>query len=273
MNHEKTRIDGKEKTKCRLLGWWQRYKKNLLFSLNRASLNNPTIILCFSAHHRAADCHALQSGPHQHRQPDTERGSSEAGRSVRRFGVWLAGHLTVGYQRDNNVRRQAGAVYVLQRNNCYPFKSHFLIGLAVVEGNLEKRQVRERLRERVRRGDGKKTRKRKKSLQLSTQCAYDCVCVCVCVSVVGVVVSRVKSSLPSLHHCCPGSSSHGAALKPGAMSHTRMQRHNCTHTRLMHTSTHTESKQPHKYSRFRLLVLLFLTDLRNCRGFYTTTLQ
>lgn len=39
-------------------------------------------------------------------------------------------------------------MYVLQKNNCYPFKSHFLIGLAVVEGNLERRQVRERLRER-----------------------------------------------------------------------------------------------------------------------------
>lgn len=105
-------------------------------------------------------------------------GKREAGRSVRRFGEWLAGHLTVGYQRDNNVQRQAGAVYVLQRNNCYPFKSHFLIGLAVVEGNLERRQVRERLRERVRRGDGKKTGKEKKSLQLSTRCA--CVCVCLC---------------------------------------------------------------------------------------------
>lgn len=27
-------------------------------------------------------------------------------------------------------------MYVLQKNNCYPFKSHFLIGLAVVEGKL-----------------------------------------------------------------------------------------------------------------------------------------
>lgn len=76
-----------------------------------------------------------------------ERRSSEAGRSVRGCGEWLAGHLTVGYQRDNNVWRQAGAMYVLQKNNCYPFKSHFLIGLAVVEGNLERRQVRDRLRE------------------------------------------------------------------------------------------------------------------------------
>lgn len=74
----------------------------------------------------------------------------------------MAGHLTVGYQRDNNVWKQAGAMYVLQKNNCYPFKSHFLIGLAVVEGNLERRQVRDRLREREgergkkegRRGDG-----------------------------------------------------------------------------------------------------------------------
>ena len=73
-----------------------------------------------------------------------ERRSSKAGRSVRGCGEWLAGHLTVGYQRDNNVWRQAGAMYVLQKNNCYPFKSHFLIGLAVVEGNLERRQVRER---------------------------------------------------------------------------------------------------------------------------------
>lgn len=77
-----------------------------------------------------------------------ERRSSEAGRSVRGCSEWLAGHLTVGYQRDNNVWRQAGAMYVLQKNNCYPFKSHFLIGLAVVEGNLERRQVRERARER-----------------------------------------------------------------------------------------------------------------------------
>lgn len=88
-----------------------------------------------------------------------ERGGSEAGRSVRGCCEWLAGHLTVGYQRDNNVWRQAGAMYVLQKNNCYPFKSHFLIGLAVVGGNFEKRQVRERLRERegerVRRGDRK----------------------------------------------------------------------------------------------------------------------
>lgn len=27
-------------------------------------------------------------------------------------------------------------MYVLQQNNCYPFNSHFLIGLAVVEGEL-----------------------------------------------------------------------------------------------------------------------------------------
>lgn len=54
------------------------------------------------------------------------------GRSVRGCCEWLAGHLTVGYQRDNNVWRQAGAMYVLQKNNCYPLKSHFLIGLAVV---------------------------------------------------------------------------------------------------------------------------------------------
>lgn len=78
-----------------------------------------------------------------------ERRSSEAGRSVRGCSEWLARHLTVGYQRDNNVWRQAGAMYVLQKNNCYPFKSHFLIGLAVVEGNLERRQVRERLRDRA----------------------------------------------------------------------------------------------------------------------------
>lgn len=70
-----------------------------------------------------------------------ERRGSEAGRSVRGCCEWLAGHLTVGYQRDNNVRRQARAMYVLQRNNCYPFKSHFLIGLAVVGGNFETRQV------------------------------------------------------------------------------------------------------------------------------------
>ena len=115
-------------------------------SLNRAPLNNPPIILCFSAHHWALDCDAIQSGPHQCRQ--LERKSSVAGRSVRGCSEWLARHLTVGYQRDNNVRRQAGAMYVLKKNNCYPFKSHFLIGLAVVEGSLERRQLRERLREK-----------------------------------------------------------------------------------------------------------------------------
>lgn len=115
-----------------------------IFSLNRVSLNNPPIILCFTARHWAMLCSlALISADSQ-----IERRSSEAGRSVRGCGEWLAGHLTVGYQRDNNVWRQAGAMYVLQKNNCYPFKSHFLIGLAVVERNLEKRQVRDRLRER-----------------------------------------------------------------------------------------------------------------------------
>lgn len=44
-----------------------------IFSLNRVFLNNPTIILCFSAHHWASDYHALRSGPHQHRQPDREK--------------------------------------------------------------------------------------------------------------------------------------------------------------------------------------------------------
>lgn len=139
-----------------------------IFSLNRVFLNNPTIILCFSAHHWASDYHALQSGPHQRRQPDRENGNE-----------WLAGHLTVGYQRDNNVWRQAGAVYVLQKNNCYPFKSHFLIGLAVVEGNLERRQVRERLRvrqrERVRRGQGERRAEERKSLLLTTHCVPACV--------------------------------------------------------------------------------------------------
>lgn len=74
---------------------------------------------------------------------------SKAGRSGRGCSEWLAGHLTIGYQRDNNVWRQAEAMYVLQKNNCYPFNSHFLIGLAVVEENVERRQVRERLRESV----------------------------------------------------------------------------------------------------------------------------
>lgn len=121
-----------------------------IFSLNRASLNNPPIILCFCAHHWASDRHAMQSGSHQRRQ--IERRSSEAGKSVRAFSECLAGHLTVGYQRDNNVWRQAGTMYVLQKNNCYPFKSHFLIGLAVVEGNLERRQVIERLKNSLRKG-------------------------------------------------------------------------------------------------------------------------
>lgn len=105
-----------------------------------------------------------------------ERGSSEAGRSVRRFGEWLAGHLTVGYQKDNNVRRQAGAVYVLQRNNCYPFKSHFLIGLAVVEGNLERRQVRERQRESEELEEEMKKREKKSAAHNSVR-VYACVSV------------------------------------------------------------------------------------------------
>lgn len=145
-----------------------------------------------------------------------ERRSSEAGSSVRGCNEWLAGHLTVGYQRDNNVWRQAGAMYVLQKNNCYPFKSHFLIGLAVVEGNLERRQVRERLRvrqrERVRRGQGER-RGEEKSPTHNSLCA--CMCVCLYVRGAGVGVAET-----SLHLCCPGSSSHGADLQPEDISHT-----------------------------------------------------
>lgn len=46
-----------------------------LFSLHGASLNNPLIILCFCAHRRASDGHALQSGPHQ-------RGESDGGEAA-----------------------------------------------------------------------------------------------------------------------------------------------------------------------------------------------
>lgn len=152
-----------------------------------------------------------------------ERRSSEAGRSVRGCNEWLAGHLTVGYQRDNNVWRQAGVVYVLQKNNCYPFKSHFLIGLAVVEGNLERRQVRERLRirlrERVSRGHGER----------STKVSCPQLIVCMHVYVRGGGAGVAKPSLPSLHLCCPGSSSHGAVLQPGDISHTHTQGHCNTH--------------------------------------------
>lgn len=131
--------------------------------------------------------------------------------SIRGFSEWLARHLAVGYQRDNNVWRQAGAMYVLLKNNCYPFKSHFLIGLAVVEGNLERRQVRERLRERegerVRRRDAEEGGGEKK-----LSCRQLCMCV------VGVSVGVVESSPPSLHLCFPGSSSHGSTLHPGDIS-------------------------------------------------------
>lgn len=145
-----------------------------------------------------------------------ERRSSEAGSSVRGCNEWLAGHLTVGYQRDNNVWRQAGAVYVLQKNNCYPFKSHFLIGLAVVEGNLERRQVRERLRvrqrERVRRGQGeRRAEERKVSYSQLIVCLHVCMSIC---QGAGVGVAET-----SLHLCCPGSSSHGADLQED-ISHT-----------------------------------------------------
>ncbi|CAB1449556.1 unnamed protein product [Pleuronectes platessa] len=40
----------------------------------------------------------------------TEGRSSEAGRGVKGCSEWLAGHLTVGYLRDNNVWRQAGVI-------------------------------------------------------------------------------------------------------------------------------------------------------------------
>lgn len=70
-------------------------------------------------------------------------------------------------------------MYVLQKNNCYPFKSHFLIGLAVVEGNLEERQVRERLRERA--GELEtKTRRERGGEKLC--CTPFCVSACVRVS-------------------------------------------------------------------------------------------
>lgn len=83
---------------------------------------------------------------------DSTRRGGEAARLAEvegGYGEWLAGRFTVGYQGDNNVWRRAGAMYVLQKNNCFPFNSNFLIGLAVVEENLERRQVRERLRERI----------------------------------------------------------------------------------------------------------------------------
>lgn len=128
-----------------------------------------------------------------------ERRSSEAGSSVRGCNEWLAGHLTVGYQRDNNVWRQAGAVYVLQKNNCYPFKSHFLIGLAVVEGNLERRQVRERLRvrqrERVRRGQGERRAEERKSLLLTTYCVPACVYVYMSGGLVQVLLRLLCTSV------------------------------------------------------------------------------
>lgn len=145
---------GQELKKCesRLCGWWQKSeKKNInhflstglrliiqpLSSVSLLTIRPQTVVLCNLA--------IISADSQIERR---RRRSSEAGRSLRRFSEWLAGHLTVGYQKDNNVWRQAKAVYVLQRNNCYPFKSHFLIGLAFVEGNLERRHVRERLRER-----------------------------------------------------------------------------------------------------------------------------
>lgn len=36
--------DKRKEMECRLCGWWQRYQKKKIFSLNRASLNNPPII-------------------------------------------------------------------------------------------------------------------------------------------------------------------------------------------------------------------------------------
>lgn len=145
-----------------------------------------------------------------------ERRSSEAGSSVRGCNEWLAGHLTVGYQRDNNVWRQAGAVYVLQKNNCYPFKSHFLIGLAVVEGNLERRQVRERQSKTKRKSQKRTGREESRGEEKSPTHNSLCACMCVCLYVRGAGVGVAETSL---HLCCPGSSSHGADLQED-ISHT-----------------------------------------------------
>lgn len=128
------------------------YKKKSFLS-TALPLNNPPII-CVSLLTIGSQTAMLYNLALISADSQIERGrSSKAGRSGRGCGEWLAGRLTLGYQRDNNVWRRAGAMYVLQKNNCYPFNSHFnshfLIGLAVVEGNLERRQVRERLRESV----------------------------------------------------------------------------------------------------------------------------
>lgn len=143
---------GKKNVKVGCVGGGKSLKKNHflstglrliiqpLSSVSLLTIGPQTVVLCNLA--------IISADSQIERRRRSSSSSSEAGRSLRRFSEWLAGHLTVGYQKDNNVWRQAKAVYVLQRNNCYPFKSHFLIGLAVVEGNLERRHVRERLRER-----------------------------------------------------------------------------------------------------------------------------
>ena len=140
----------KRKMECRLCGWWQRCQKKSLLSTGLPLIILPLscVSLLTAGPQIAMLCNlALISADNQ-----TEGRSSEAGRGVKGCSEWLAGHLTVGYLRDNNVWRQAGVMYVLQKNNCYPFKSHFLIGLAVVKGELGEETS-------VRKTGGKRTRR------------------------------------------------------------------------------------------------------------------
>lgn len=116
-----TNTGGREKRDGMLRGWRQRYQK--IFSLNRPSLNNPLIIWCFSVCHQTSDCHEMQSGPHQ-RQLSERKWRSEVGGSMRGLR-WMLRQTPHCGKPENNLWRQVGAMYGVQKNNCYPFKSNF----------------------------------------------------------------------------------------------------------------------------------------------------
>lgn len=112
---------GCEKRDGLMRGWLQRYQKKTFLSTG-----HPLII------HSLSDVSLFTNGPQFAVKCNLNLISSlrerEAARPAWAWGGYdecLVRHLTMGNQRENHLWRQVGAMHGLQKNNCYPFKSHF----------------------------------------------------------------------------------------------------------------------------------------------------
>lgn len=114
---------GHEERDGLLRGWQQRYQKKSFLSTG-----HPLII------HSLSGVSLFAIGPQIAMKCNLDLISfdclreKDAARPARAWGGFdecLVRHLTMGNQRENHLWRQVGAMHGLQKNNCYPFKSHF----------------------------------------------------------------------------------------------------------------------------------------------------